>query len=58
LTGLPVLPPKQSVEVIMLYLGNQAPTKRRQVPVRLKGKIREVGDIFSSAPAEDWGGRP
>jgi len=55
LTGLPILPPKQSVEVIMLILGNQSPTKRRQVPVRLKGKTREVGDIFSSAPAEDLG---
>lgn len=55
ITGLPLLPPGKSVEVIMLILDNQPQTKLRKVPVRLKGKMREIGNIFSSAPAEDWG---
>ena len=55
LTGLPLLPPGQSVEVIMLLLDNQLPPKRRKAPVQLKGKVREIGDVLSSAPAQDWG---
>lgn len=55
LTGLPLLPPGQSVEVIMLLLDNQPSPKRRKAPTHLKGKMREIGDIFTSAPAQDWG---
>jgi len=55
LTGLPLLPPGQSVEIIMLLLDNQPPQKRRKAPVLLKGKVREIGDVLSSAPAQDWG---
>jgi predicted metal-dependent RNase len=55
LTGLPLLPPGKSVEVILLLLDNQPSPKQQKAPARLKGKIREVGNIFSSAPADDWG---
>ena len=55
LMQLPLLPPGQSVEVIMLLLESGTPSKpRRKVPAHLKGKIREVGDIMSSAPLSDW----
>lgn len=57
LTGLPLLPPGQPVEVIMLPLDNQVPPTRlrRKPPIHLQGKIRETGDVLSSVSAEDWG---
>jgi hypothetical protein len=55
LPDLPILPPGQTVEVIMLMIDNNAPTHaRRNPPSRLKGKIRETGDIFSTASSQDW----
>ena len=58
LMQLPLLPPGQSVEVIVLLLEGGTQSKpRRKVPAHLKGKIREVGDIMSSAPLSDWGNR-
>ena len=53
LSGLPLLPPGQSVEVIMLLLDNQPQPKHRKAPSHLQGKMRETGDVFSSAPAHD-----
>ena len=56
LTQLPLLPPGQAVEVIMLLLDRDTPLEYlRKAPERLKGKLREVGDIMSSAPLQDWG---
>ncbi|MDY0301241.1 MAG: hypothetical protein RBQ99_06620 [Trichlorobacter sp.] len=57
LTGLPLMPPGRPVEVIMLLLDNQIPATRprRKPPTRLQGKIRETGDVLSSASVDDWG---
>ena len=54
LTGLPLLPPDKSVEVIMLLLDNSPPSRKSKVPAHLRGRIREIGDVISSAPAQDW----
>lgn len=54
LTGLPLLPPGKSVEVIMLLLDTPLATKKSKVPAHLRGKLRETGDVMSSAPAQDW----
>jgi hypothetical protein len=56
LTSLPLLPPGKTVEVIMLFLGEKTPSiPSRKAPRSLYGKIRELGDVFSSAPPHDWG---
>lgn len=56
LMSLPLLPPGQTVEVIMLlHDQNNLPSLRRKAPVSLRGKIREIGDIFSTASPQDWG---
>lgn len=54
LTGLPLLPPGKSVEVIMLLLDTPLPSKKSKVPDHLRGKLQEIGDVMSSAPAQDW----
>ncbi len=54
LTGLPLLPPGKSVEVIMLLLDTPLPSKKSKVPDYLRGKLQEIGDVMSSAPAQDW----
>ncbi len=54
LTGLPLLPPDKSVEVIMLLLATPLPLKKSKAPAHLRGRIRETGDVISSAPAQDW----
>ena len=54
LTSLPLLPPGKSVEVIMLLLDTPLPAKKNKVPAHLRGKLREIGDVLSSAPAQDW----
>jgi hypothetical protein len=56
LKSLPLLPPGQQVEVIMLLLDRNTPaTSRRKAPEHLKGKMRETGDILSTASPQDWG---
>jgi hypothetical protein len=55
ITGLPLLPPDRAVEVIMLLLDTPQKPIRRKAPAHLKGKIRETGDVLSSASAQDWG---
>lgn len=32
--------------------------RRRSPPAALAGKVRELGDVMSSAPASDWGTDP
>jgi len=56
LMSLPLLPPGQTVEVIML-IHEQKPlsTPLRKAPRSLYGKIRETGDVFSTASSQDWG---
>ena len=54
LTGLPLLPPGKAVEVIMLLLDTPQPPQKSRVPAHLRGKLRETGDVMSSAPAQDW----
>lgn len=54
LTGLPLLPHGKSVEVIMLLLDTPLPSKKSKVPAHLRGKLREIGDVTSPAPAQDW----
>jgi hypothetical protein len=56
LMSLPLLPPGKTVEVIMLFHAEKAPSMpSRKAPSSLYGKIREIGDIFSTAPPQDWG---
>ncbi len=54
LTGLPLLPPGKSFEVIMLLLDTPLPSGKSKAPAHLRGKLRETGDVMSSAPAQDW----
>ncbi len=56
LMSIPLLPPGQTVELIMLIHDQAAlPLPCRKAPIALKGKLREIGDVFSTAPSEDWG---
>ncbi len=52
ITGLPLLPPGKSVEVIMLLLDTPLPSKGSKAPAHLRGKLRETGDVLSSASAQ------
>ena len=56
LMSIPLLPPGQTVELIML-IHDQAtlPSACRKAPKALKGKLREIGDVFSTASSKDWG---
>ena len=56
LISLPLLPPGKTVEVIMLIHAEKAPSiPSRKAPRSLYGKIREKGDVFSTASHQDWG---
>jgi hypothetical protein len=56
LISLPLLPPGQTVEVIMLmHVPDSVSGRLRKAPDALRGKIRENGDVFSSASDQDWG---
>ena len=56
LMSLPLLPPGQTVEVILLiHAQDTLSTPSRKSPSSLHGKIREIGDVFSTATAQDWG---
>lgn len=48
----------QRVEVLVITLdeGEPKPTqKRRAPPLQLAGRVKEFGDVLSSAPPKDWG---
>ncbi|WP_459935670.1 hypothetical protein [Desulfonatronum parangueonense] len=47
----------QQVELIVLFplQVDSLPVQKRRPPEKLKGVVLEKGDIFSSAPHEDWG---
>jgi hypothetical protein len=56
LMSLPLLQPGQTVEVIMLIHEHKTlSTPLRRAPSSLYGKIRETGDVFSTASPQDWG---
>jgi hypothetical protein len=57
LADIPIFKPSQRVELILLYSGESHPStlKKRHPPRKLKGAVKEIGDIFSSAPVSDWG---
>ncbi len=57
LVNLPIFKPMQQVELIVLFPLQEdlLPVKKRRPPEKLKGVLLEKGDIFSSAPHEDWG---
>jgi hypothetical protein len=46
------------VEILVITLDDAeaAPTpKRRTPPQQFVGRVKELGDVLSSVPAEDWG---
>ena len=46
------------VEVILWPLDETMPpqtTRRRSPPPHFAGRARELGDVMSTVPAEDWG---
>ena len=57
IVNLPTFKPMQQVELIVLFplRENLPPVQKRRPPEKLKGVLLEKGDIFSSAPHEDWG---
>jgi hypothetical protein len=57
LVDIPTFQPMQHVELILLFSdqGNPSLPHKRRPPEKLKGKLLERGDIFSSAPHNDWG---
>jgi hypothetical protein len=57
IVDMPTFQPMQNVELILLFSdqGNLPPPHTRRPPEKLKGLLFEKGDIFSSAPHEDWG---
>ena len=57
LVNLPTFKPMQQVELIVLFplQEDSLPVNKRRPPEKLKGVLLEKGDIFSSAPHEDWG---
>jgi hypothetical protein len=55
LPDLPRLPPNQRIEAIFLVLDDTADRPRcRQPHPDIAGKVEILGDVLSSAPAEDW----
>jgi len=57
LMDMPAFQPMQRVELILLFPDevNPPPPNKRCPPEKLKGILIEKGDIFSSAPDDDWG---
>jgi hypothetical protein len=48
----------QRVEVLVVTLDESeavSPHKRRVPPPQFAGKVKELGDVFSSVPLSDWG---
>ena len=47
------------IEVILWPLEESTPegqpAKRRSPPPHFAGRVKELGDVMSSVPAEDWG---
>ena len=46
------------IEVLVITLDENEPQitqKRRIPPPQLAGRVKEFGDVMSSAPDEDWG---
>jgi hypothetical protein len=47
------------IEVILLPLEESTAkvpaAKRRSPPPQFAGRVKELGDVMSSVPAEDWG---
>ena len=46
------------VEILVLTLDDNSfhkPGKKRTPPPQFAGKVRELGDVMSSAPLSDWG---
>jgi len=55
LMSLPLLPPGQTVEVIMLIHEKKTlSTPQRRAPRSLYGKNRETGDVFSTASSFEF----
>ena len=56
LKGVPKFPPNKQVEVIFLILDKpvQKICTRRSPHRDIAGKIRIIGNIFDSAPENDW----
>ena len=55
LSGLPLLPPGRTVEVIMRVMDQPPSVVRRKPPKQLRGKVRIIGDVVSTASPADWG---
>lgn len=55
------LPPSfvnQRIEVLVITLDDSEPkpgAKRRSPPKNMAGRVKELGDVMSSVPPEDWG---
>lgn len=48
----------KQVEILVITLDeseSKLPLQRRVPPPNLSGRVRDKGDVLSSAPAEDWG---
>ncbi len=48
----------QRIEVLVITRDENEPAptqKRRTSPPTLAGRVKELGDVMSSAPPEDWG---
>ncbi len=55
IVDMPTFQPMQNVELIVLFSDQENPPQPRRPPEKLKGVLFEKGDIFSSAPHENWG---
>jgi hypothetical protein len=54
---LPTSFANKRVEILVITLDDNEPQltqKRRVPPPQLAGRVKELGDVFSSAPCEDW----
>jgi hypothetical protein len=57
------LPPSfvnRQIEVLVITLDEgetaaSTPKRRRAPPAMLAGRVKELGDVMSSVPPEDWG---
>ena len=55
------LPPSfinRNIEILIIPLDSVSPPekqRKRKPPAELAGKVRDVGDVMSSAPLSDWG---
>ncbi len=48
----------QRVEILVITLDDNEPQlaqKRRVPPPQFAGRVKELGDVLSSVPCEDWG---